>query len=194
MKLSLLTLQFLKNEFPTLEESYLQLLYSGIVNLTKSPFNDKTESQLDRYISAIDESWHFHFKHRETYFREILKLWPTVLLFQTEEQLKSVKSFDEYLEVYRKSRFGVFLANTKMLTSIYSDLKQDWGMCFSSWITGSSRILYPYSGLSIEVVQHGIRQVINEVILHTDKYHNEPEEFKRLIKRYYQLMLTEQNR
>lgn len=188
-------LQFLKGEFPGFEEDYFQLLLHGILNLSKAHIiiRIEDESELDQYIAIDHESWQLFFSKRERYYSELLKIWPVILLFETAEQLKLAISFDESLEVFRNSKFGIFLANTKIVTSIYPELKTNWSRCYSSWVHGCARILHPYSGLSKEVMQQGIQQAVNEVVLHSEKYSKEPEVFKTLITRHYRLMLTEQN-
>jgi hypothetical protein len=187
------TMQFLKKEFPDIEESYFQVLIQGIVQLKKNPNGEKGESRLDRLISIKDEDWNLYFKKREDYLRELLKIWPTVFLFQIENQLLKKKSFDECLDAYQQSHFGYFLANMKMVSSIYKDLRQEWEKCYESWISGNVRIIHPVSVLSIELLRQGIRQVLNEIILKPDIYHKDKDEFRKMIKRQYQLMLTEQN-
>ncbi len=185
--------QILSQEFPGMEENCLQLLVHVITKLTKSQIMEGSDSQFDRYIPVTDESWHLYFTNREDYYRELLKIWPTVLLIQVKEESKDKSSFDDYLEVYRESKFGIFMSNTKMLTSIYPALKSDWERCYDTWVAGIAQNLSNYSGLSFEENQHGIRLAINEIILHPEKYHNDPGLFKKLIKRCYRLMLTENN-
>ncbi len=186
-------IQILSQEFPEMDEGCLQLLLHGIAKLTKSNIIEASGSQSDQYIPIIDESWHLGFASREVYYREMLKIWPIVLITQVKEESKDKSSFDDYLEVYRDSGFGIFLSNTKMLTSIYPGLKSDWEGCYDTWIAENTRILSTYSGLSFEETQHGIGQANNEIILHPEKYHNDPGLFKKLIKRHYRLMLTEHN-
>lgn len=187
------TMQFLKQEFPNIEESYFQVLLQGIVQLTENRITENVESRFDRLISVGNQDWHLYFKKREDYLIDLLKIWPTVTLFQIENQLSRKNSFDESLAVYQQSGFGVYLANTKMISRIYKDIRIEWEKCFESWEAGNIRIIHPVSGLSIESLRKGIRQVLNEIILRPMKYHEEKDEFRRIIKRHYQLILTEQN-
>lgn len=187
-------LQYLMKEFPTIEEDCLQLLMSGISNLTEAQLDEYIGNNLDYYIPANNESWHLYLNRNEDYLRDILKIWPSAKLFLIDEQLDMAKSFDDFLRTYESSSFGIFLANTKMLSSIYPVLISDWDRCYNSWISGSARILYQLAGVSLEATRNGIREVVNEVVLHSEKFHNNHELFKKLVKRQYQLSLTEQNR
>ena len=187
-------LKYLMKEFPDIEEDCLQLLVRGTSNLTEEQLDKKIGYKLDQYIPVDDESWHLYFKHREDCLSDIFKLWPSIILFQIEEQLNRAKSFDDYLQAYQYSNFGIFLANTKMLSSVYPALLSDWTRCYNSFISGSARILHQWAGLSLTKTRDGIRAVVNEVVLYPGKYHQNDELFKKLIKRQYQLSLTEQNR
>ena len=187
------TMQFLKQEFPDVEENYFQVLLLGIVQLTENRITENVESRFDRLISIGSQDWHLYFKRREDYLKELLKIWPTVALFQIENQLSNQNSFDECLAVYQQSDFGIYMANTKMISGIYRDVRMEWDRCFESWIAGNVIIIHPVSGLSVESLKKGIRHVINEIILQPGKYHKEQGEFRKMIKRQYQLTLTEQN-
>jgi hypothetical protein len=187
-------LQHLMKEFPDLEETCLQLLMNGISNLTEVQADGKINKEFEYYIAANNESWDLHFSNREDYLRNILMVWPSIKLFLIDEKLDMAKSLADYLRTYEGSSFGIFLANTRMLSSIYPELTSDWLLCYNSLISGSARSLYQLAGLPLEETRDGIREVVNEVVLHAEKYHNNHELFKKLIKRQYQLSLTEQNR
>lgn len=185
--------QYLINEFPDIEEEWLHLLVHGISILTEVQLDRKISHKLEQHLFVDNDSWKLYFNHREDYLRNIFKIWPLIKLFQIEEQLESMTSFDGYLKVYQNAKFGTILANTKMLSNIYPVVESDWSLSYNSWISGSSRILYQFAGLSIEATRNGIRDVVNEVVLHSEKYHNNHTMFKKLVKRQYQLSLTEQN-
>ena len=187
------TMQFLKQEFPDIEEVYFQILLQGIARLTHSKAPENTMSRFDQLIPIVEQEWHLYFKRREYYLRELLKIWPTVALFQIENQLSKEKSFDQCLDAYQQSHFGIFLANTKMFTSIYLDTRMEWEKCYESWIAGNVRIIHPVSGLGMELLRLGIRKILNEMVFQPEKYHSDSDEFRKMIKRHYQLMLTEQN-
>jgi hypothetical protein len=187
-------LQYLMKEFPDFEETSLQLLMNGISNLTEVRADNKNAKTFEDYIFINNESWHLYFSNREDYIRDILKIWPSVILFLVDEQLDMKSSLVDKLRTYEGSGFGIFLANTRMLSVIYPELISDWDICYNSFISSSARILYQLAGLSLEEARDGIRLVVNEVVLHAEKYHNSHELFKKLIKRQYQLSLTERNR
>jgi hypothetical protein len=185
--------QYILKEFPNIEEECLRVLMDGILKLSETQFNKNIDDKIDHFIPVSYESWHLYYSCNENYFSDILKIWPSIKLFQLEKQIGLATSFDDFLSTYEQSDFGVFLANTKMLASIYPVLMLEWDSCYSSWISGSARILHQLAGLSLTTTQLGIRDLVNEAILHPEKYHNNPDLFKSIVKRQYQLSLTEQN-
>lgn len=188
------TINFLNREFPGTEQEYFELLLKGINKFSKGPLFQSDSSLFHQLATDDTGSWHLHFKGKEVYYRAILQLWPTVFFFNTERLVTSSKSFDDYLTIYFESGCGLFLANTKMLTTLYEGLVADWNSCYSSWINGNTRILLPYTPLDPEKLEMGIRNTSNQIIVNPDKYHGDISELSHLIKRQYQLALTEQNR
>lgn len=188
------TVKFLKKEFPGTEEGYFNLLLIGIDKIRSRPIFNSEESFIQQLLEDKTGTWHLYFNKREVYFRAIIQVWPTVFLYDMERQLAKAKTYDEYLDTYRESGFGIFLSNTKSLIALYKGLTTDWDECYSSWISGNTRIILPYTPLSEDHLQNGIRNATNQVIVNPDQYHNDADAFAKLIKRQYQLALTEQKR
>ena len=187
--------QILKKEFPDRNDCYYKLLVNSIEELSQIQFLLNDDDQKKGSSKSDDEEpWRCSFNEITSYYQEMLRVWPIIKLISIEEELKNAHGFNASLKVYRKSHFGGFLANAKMLTSIYQELLTTWDQCYVQWIIGNTKLLYPFIGLSKKVTKKGVRQVVNEVILHPEKYHQNKKEFKKLVKRQYQLMLTEQNR
>ena len=105
--------QYLINEFPDIEEEWLHLLVHGISILTEVQLDRKISHKLEQHLFVDNDSWKLYFNHREDYLRNIFKIWPLIKLFQIEEQLESMTSFDGYLKVYQNAKFGTILATQK---------------------------------------------------------------------------------
>ena len=188
--------QILKKQFPDRKDCYYDIVVNGIEELSQIQIlSDEKEDQINGSSKSDEEEpWSCAFNQINEYYKEILRVWPIIKLIKIEAALKNANGFDASLKVYQKSQFGVFLANTKMRTSIYQELQTDWDQCYTQWIIGTTKLLHPFTALSKKRTKKGIRQIVDEVILHPAKYYEHKKEFKKLVKRQYQLMLTEQNR
>lgn len=187
------TLELLKITFPGQNKAYYKILAQGLHDLSEI-YEKKNIHLKIGVIHPIDSNhWNTIFKEKEQYIKEIFRIWPDFIMAKVKEGLKKVENFDQCIMVYRDTKFGTFLANTKILVSQHAELAEDWNTCYTSWISQNSRLIHPYVGLSENMTEQGVRLIVNEVILQPDKYHQFPEELKRLIKRQYQLLLTEQN-
>ena len=187
--------RILRTEFPDRKDCYYKLLVNSIEALSQIQILlDDDDQKKGSSKSDDEEPWRCSFNEITFYYQEMLRVWPIIKLISIEAKLKNVHGFEASLKIYRKSQFGAFLANAKMLTSIHLEIQTDWDQCYAQWIIGNTKLLQPYSGLSKKVTKKGVRQIVNEVILHPEKYHEHKKEFKKLVKRQYQLILTERNR
>lgn len=188
-----LKLEFLQREFPNFEEAYFDCILTGISRLSKKVKSNGSAYYIDVLRGETDAKWHRYFNQREVYFRAIIKYWPSIILFEINRKIASADKLDNYLEIYRESHFGTFLSNTKALVMGFEELQPDWNSCYEGWINGNARILEPYADLIENNLDHAIRQIVNEVVVSPHKYHSSLATFRQLVKRQYQLSLSEQN-
>lgn len=187
------TVDLLKNLFPGQKESYYEVLARGIKDLSKINIGENSPNKIGHIHPIESNHWKRHFKKLEFYYKELCSIWPVFTITRITEELIKARNFDQYLNVYRRTQFGFFLANTKTLVSLHSEFANDWSFCYESWIGANTSVIHAYTGLSWNMTNSGVRLIVNEVILKPDIYHQIPEEFKHLVKRQYQLLLTEQN-
>ena len=188
------SLQYLQNEIPGKEDAYLMLLIEGIEKLSDKPIFDSRKDIFHQLLEDRTGTWHLYFSKREIYYRSIIQIWPTYFFHQIEKQIQTTNTFDAYVKIYRLSGFGTFLSNTKTLAGLYQAILPDWDSCFEDWVIGNTRILLPYTPLSKKELEVGIRKVINQIVVDPAKYHSNLDELVTLVRRQYQLALTEQNR
>ena len=185
-------LDFLKNEFPGNDVEYFQLLLTGIEQLSSGTLFTSDENLFHQLAKDQTGNWHAYFNKREVYYRDVFQVWPTIFLYTIDRKIAITGSFEDYIEIYRKSGFGLFLLNTKTLSALYDGLISDWDNCYLNWIKGNRRIISPYTPLAKKELENAIRKATNQVIVDPEKYHGDQIEFSQLIKRHYQLALTEQ--
>lgn len=182
---------FLKKSFPGKNHHYYEVIENGINFLSGNKIFKEDQKVLGQSFQYKDESWQVSFDTREEFLGEVLKDWAVASLIHLKRSLKKSDGLDEYLDVYYNSKFGYFLANTKTLTKMHLDLNNLWNSCYDYWIAGNVKILQPSLGLTYDKTQHGLKQLVNEVILNPEVYHNDKEKLKKMVKRQYQLMLTD---
>ena len=188
------SISYLQHELPGIEEAYLRLLLEGVQNLSKRPIFTSKKEVFHQLLTSNSGDWHQYFNQRKIYYRSILQIWPTYFLHEVEVAIRTAKSFEDYVEIYRQSGFGIFLSNTKTLSGLYPEILPDWETCYQSWISGTTRLLRPYSAISKERLETTIRNAVNQVIVDPEKFHSDLDKLTKLVRRHYQLALTEQKR
>lgn len=187
------TLRFLQNEFPYFDEAYFECIMTGIASLSQSIENQEEAGLVESLRGETDSNWHRYFDRREVYYRAILKIWPSIKLFEVQRKMISAGVLDDYLDIYLETQFGFFFSNTKALIMGYNELNSEWDTCYDSWIKGNLRILSPYADLIDNNLNQALRKTVNDIIVSPNKYQSNLADFRRLVKRQYKLALTEQN-
>ena len=183
-------LHYIRLAYGGQDDVFYKILHETIELL--SSLNTSTENKiiLGRNNPFYIDDYKKAFEHIEDLYNKVLSIWPVSRFLEIKDLLSRSSAYDEFIEVYRTSRFGIFLANTKSLTHLYESLQPSWNKCFDHWTEENAQLLKPYTGSSTFKTKLAIRQVINEVILHPNLYHEDFTAFKYLIKNHQKMLLA----
>jgi hypothetical protein len=187
--------QLLRTHYPGRNEKYYQILLLSKEKLINESY--KLELTADAIIKGSNSArptWYTYFKSVDDYYAETLDVIGKVMLDHTMNKLSSSQNFEDWTSKIGELRMEVFLSNIKSLACYFPKLLPHWQSYYDKVIDGYTAFLQPMLKLSLGRAKLLVRNMVNEMILHAEKYYKNPGLYSQYVKIELQLAQAEQNK
>ena len=184
----------LRSNIPNRNEKYYHILLSAWDQLSSE--SCRTEITADAIIKSCAiarPTWYAYFKSVQEYYEDVIEVLGHVIVEYAIDHLQQNITYDNWTLFDRKMRLLVFLSNTKTLAAYFPGLHLQWLDIYQMTVEGYAGVMCPILKLSPARAQLLVKNIVNEMIIHKEKYFNDIHSLDKFIKREYVLFLTEQN-
>ena len=184
----------IRNKYPGRNEKYYSILLITRQNLIRTSFVlSLTTDKIVKECNAARPTWYSYFKNTEHFYKNVFAVLSEVMIEHALTYLRNNTHDHNWTSVHRSLKIFVFLANTKNLASYFESIKKEWDSCYHKTVIGYAEILSPILKLSPGRGQLFVRNLANELILHSEKYYTNFELFDRFALQEHHFFLAEQN-
>ncbi len=184
----------LRSKFPNWNEKYYQVLLKAMEKLTQPDSKvSLTANELIRESHSSRPTWYSYFNSVEHYYRNVISTLGDVMLDHSRWELQNKVSNNNWSILFRDQKINIFLTNTRPLADYFPGLKPLWLKFYNQVLDIYVAALTSLLNLSEARTRLLVGNLINELILHPDKYYTNADVFQRYSKRLYFLFLNEQN-
>ena len=185
--------QMLHFRYPNRNAKYYSILLRSREKLIQSDYTIKlTATSIIKECDSARPTWYTYFSSVDDYYKDIMQVMGKVMVENALAYLRANANYKDWIDIIFSLKVIVFLSNTKNLSGFYPKLRDDWHSMYNKLIDGYAAILSPILKLSPNRANLLIKSIVNEVILHPNKY-ADLNLYKRFAEREYRLFLAEQN-
>jgi hypothetical protein len=187
--------QLLRENYPGRNEKYYNILL-----LSKEKFTDESyrlELTAEAIITSCNTArptWYSYFRNVEQYYQDVLFALSETMTSHAFLYLQETATDQNWISILKRLKMFVFLSNTKIITSYFPSLRSLWSNTYEKLIRGYAEILGPILNLSPGRVHLFIKNIANEMIIHSEKYSSNPFLYEQFIRAEYALFMAEQNK
>lgn len=184
----------LRYKYPNRNEKYYDILLVALKKLTQP--NAKVSITANALIAESNTSrptWYSYFNSVEQYYSNVIRILGDIILDHSRSEFQLKASSHNWSSVLWNQRIVIFLSNTRSLADYFPGLKPLWMEIYTNALNIHVDVLASLTELSKRRARLLLSSLINESILHPEKYFTHMDIFQKYANRLYILFFNEQN-